>query len=239
MKTWSPKAIDWYMRAGECSDYPRLILDRILPQVRPTDAVLDIGCGPGVYALALAPYVQLVLALDRERQAVDSLAAQAASRGISNITCLHQTWPNYRLPSPKIDVAISALASGEIMTGQRSIMALVGLKPRLTFLVAPGQYLPPFGWEQHRQRSACHGGDTQNFLGQLGIRYTAEDINLDFGQPVKDMAEAVEFLAAFLKIPAADARQQARAIAKPHRLGLYLPSRRNLQLITLVSSPAQ
>ncbi len=231
MKGWSAKAIDWYLRAGEHSQYPRLILAQILPRLNKGDTVLDIGCGPGVYALALAPLVIKVLALDKDPVVLDSLTRQADSRSLGNIACLPYVWPHSPIEE-QVDVIICALGSGEIMT-RDGLMAMLALETRLIFLVAPGQYLPPFGWQWHRLRPAANAEATLALLDQLNVCYSAQAISLDFGQPVRDMDEAAEFLANFLDIPLSLAGKQAQAIALPHAHGLYLPNRRNLTLIIL------
>ncbi len=231
MRGWDKKTIDWYMRAGEHSQYPRLVLAEILPRLEPNFTVLDIGCGPGVYALALAPRVALILALDRSPLVLEHLSWLSQTRSLNNIRCLNASWP---CPIPEqVDVVLSALGSGEIMTGEESLGAIFALKPRLVFLVAPGQYRNPFAWQEHRPRPAPDGNDTLALLARLGIPYTAKALALDFGQPVHDLAEAAEFLARFLEIPQSLAREQAEAIARPHGPGLYLPNPRNILLITL------
>ena len=232
MKSWNPKTIAWYMQAGEHSQYPGEIIAQILPRLRAGDTVLDIGCGPGVYALALAPYVAEYLALDKNRDVLDNVEKMAASRGLNNIDCLHYTWPH----APAVreaDVIICALGSGEIMTGKDNILAMFSLRPRFVFLVAPGSYLPPFGWRQHRRRPGPEGRDTLALLDSLNVKYDVQTFSLDFGQPVETMAEAAEFLAQFLDLPPSRARELAAAIALPHSQGLYLPNRRNFLLITL------
>lgn len=232
MKAWNPKTIDWYLRAGELSQYPRLILEQIIPRLRAGDTVLDIGCGPGAYALALAPYVTRFLALDKDQEVLNNLAKIAEGRGLKNIDCLPFTWPHAPI-SQEVDVVICAFGSGEIMTGKDNLQAMFFLKPRLIFLVAPGSYLPPFGWQQHRRRPAPEGKDTMAQLDTLNIQYTLQTFSLDFGQPVRTMAEGTEFLAQFLGLPISQAKKQAQAIALPHKDGYYLPNRRNVHLITL------
>ena len=232
MNSWCEQKIDWYLRAGEHSQYPSLILEEVLPWLKPEYTVLDIGCGPGVYSLTISPFVKQVLALDKDQHALNALAVQAEERHLNNISCLHQEWPQVNL-GHKVDVVIGALGSGKIMTETKSLEVITTLGPQLAFLVAPGKYLPPFGWKQHRPKSAVTGKDTLSLLTQLGVNFNSKAISLDFGQPVKDMAEATEFLARFLKISPDLARGQAHSIARPHSHGLFLPNRRNLILIRL------
>lgn len=50
------------------------------------EAVLDIGCGAGHTALALAPYTQSITAIDVTPEMLDVASALATARGIGNIT---------------------------------------------------------------------------------------------------------------------------------------------------------
>lgn len=232
MRRWNEKTIAWYLRAGESSEYPAKVLAHIMPRLRPRHTVLDIGCGPGLYALAMAPAVGEVLAVDRDAQVLDTLRATAQNRGLDNIRCLNATWPT--AIKDEVHVIISALGSGEIMTTQASIAAMLEHEPEAVFLIAPGRYIPPFGTEREANtNSHPDAEDTTRILEQMGIAYSRKDILLDFGQPVEDMDEAVEFLADFLRIAPGAAREHAEKIAQPRGRGVYLPNPRNVVLISL------
>ncbi len=55
-------------------------------------AVLDIGCGPGTFALPLARLAAHILALDPAQKMLDLLMDEARHQGFSNITPLCQRW---------------------------------------------------------------------------------------------------------------------------------------------------
>lgn len=230
MRKWTAKTMDWYLRAAAFSQYPRLILGKILPQLKLQDSILDLGCGPGAYALALAPRVAKVFALDRDPEALACLAQQAKALGLDNIIPLKGVWPQTQV-TRKIDAVICALGSGEIMTSAEGLRAILALGARQVFFVAPGSYLPPFGWEHHKNKPGASAETTMAVLTELEIPFSSEEFTLDFGQPVADLAEAGEFLADFLCLLPAQANSWAKAIALPHPQGLYLPNRRHLWLI--------
>jgi len=48
--------------------------------------LLDVGCGPGPVALALAPLFEAVIGLDPDHAMLDEAATQAAAVGVSNAT---------------------------------------------------------------------------------------------------------------------------------------------------------
>lgn len=233
MRGWNEKTIAWYLRAGAASEYPAKVLAHIMPRLRPRHTVLDIGCGPGLYALAMAPAVREVLAVDRNAQVLDTLRVTAQTRGLDNIRCLKATWPKTAIKD-EAHVIISALGSGEIMTNQASIAAMLEYEPEAVFLIAPGRYIPPFGTEREANtNSHPDAEDTLGILEQMEVAYSRTDILLDFGQPVEDMDEAVEFLADFLRISPGAARKHAGKIAQPRGRDLYLPNPRNMVLISL------
>jgi ubiquinone/menaquinone biosynthesis C-methylase UbiE len=63
------------------------IRDRIveLAEPRPDDLVVDLGAGTGLLALALAPYVQELVAVDISEQMLERLEDAAATDGIHNV----------------------------------------------------------------------------------------------------------------------------------------------------------
>lgn len=54
--------------------------------------VLDIGCGPGTFAIPFARCVHHVVALDPAEKMIDALKEEAQRHGLSNITLLCQRW---------------------------------------------------------------------------------------------------------------------------------------------------
>lgn len=66
-------------------DYPQRLLDRLaaLMNLKPGDAVLDLGCGPGNLALPLARMGMAVTAMDPEPQMLDAAQAAAQAEGLS------------------------------------------------------------------------------------------------------------------------------------------------------------
>lgn len=74
-------------------------------------AVLDIGCGTGVYGLLLAPRAKTVLGVDSSAAMLKIFRAVRRRRGIKNAACLLSTWK--RLPSSRVkgkfDVALASM----------------------------------------------------------------------------------------------------------------------------------
>jgi SAM-dependent methyltransferase len=65
--------------------YPPALISRVaeITRLRPTDRALDLGCGPGLLAIAFAPYVADVIAIDPEPEMLRQ--ATALAHGLVNI----------------------------------------------------------------------------------------------------------------------------------------------------------
>jgi SAM-dependent methyltransferase len=74
-----PEAAHAYCRSGQLQWF----LDAARDVPREAD-VLDLGCGPAVFALALAPNVRSILGVDCAPAFVEAATKSAASRGLSN-----------------------------------------------------------------------------------------------------------------------------------------------------------
>ncbi len=86
--------------------------DRVLAEaapVRDTD-VVDIGCGTGLLALAFAPRVRRVWALDVSPGMVADIGRRAEQDGIDNVIPLQADARLLPLPDQSIDLAVSSYA---------------------------------------------------------------------------------------------------------------------------------
>lgn len=231
MRPWTDQTLDWYVRAGQISQYPWLVLEKVIPLARPGDVVHDIGSGPGLIALGLAPHVKRVVAIDSQRPALDKLTQLAAARGLGNISTVCQKWP--QSPLTQADVSIAAFVGKEIIENEENLRRLATNSRRLVVLVAPDRGSPPpFAWP----KGAKERGPEKllALLEKQKITYGLESMLVDFGQPAADMAEAGRFLAWKLDIGPDAARRHAAKIARPRPgNGIYMPNPRRVALITI------
>ncbi|WP_437731535.1 class I SAM-dependent methyltransferase [Sorangium sp. So ce1335] len=71
------------VRAHSSEDAMALLLDALAPS--PSDTVLDVACGPGIVACALAPRVASVRGLDIVPAMLDEARQRQARLGLSNV----------------------------------------------------------------------------------------------------------------------------------------------------------
>lgn len=97
--------------------------------LQPDAEVLDIGCGPGNYALPLARRVRKVVALDPSEGMLAILKQKAAAEGITNIETVCQPWEEVDLDRlgwrGRFDLVLAAMSPGihDVPTLQKMLAA--------------------------------------------------------------------------------------------------------------------
>jgi SAM-dependent methyltransferase len=85
------------------------VLEHLRALARPDDIWLDIGSGPGRYALPLALQVRHVVAVDPSPAMLAGLADGMREHGVTNVTALEARWPaTLPVSVGRIDVALMA-----------------------------------------------------------------------------------------------------------------------------------
>lgn len=70
--------------------------------------LLDVGCGPGTVALALAPRLERVYGLDYSRGMLDAMTRHAAARGLSNVEPILRSWEEPWDDVPACDLVLAS-----------------------------------------------------------------------------------------------------------------------------------
>lgn len=86
---WDGRAASFLKGASE-----REYADQFLAvmQPKPHWSVLDMGCGSGTIAVAVAPYVRSVTAVDFSARMLDAVRERCAALNIDNVTCIQGRW---------------------------------------------------------------------------------------------------------------------------------------------------
>lgn len=105
--------VDFYEAFGAAFDPEGKVWHRVLETVPfASKTVLEIGCGLGHYAQAIAPQTRSYIALDVS----ESMIAKARQRGagIANLTVLHADAQEIPLPDHAVDMVFGGWAIGAI-----------------------------------------------------------------------------------------------------------------------------
>lgn len=104
-EAWDARAADL---SRELSGSP--YVDELLRLVDLTGCrtLLDVGCGPGAVALALAPRLEHVWGLDYSRGMLDAMMGHAAARGLGNVEPILRSWEDDWSDVPACDLVVAS-----------------------------------------------------------------------------------------------------------------------------------
>jgi ubiquinone/menaquinone biosynthesis C-methylase UbiE len=110
-RIWDRRVAGWHTHVTSTSGFAR-VRDRLLAisAPGPADVCVDLGAGTGFVALALAPLVDSVLAVDISPGMAESLAEQAAQAGSGNVRTEVADLRTFRLPTASVDLVVSSYA---------------------------------------------------------------------------------------------------------------------------------
>ena len=149
------------------------ILDNLISQgaIQAGDTLLDIGSGPGTYALPLAAKGVKVTGLDTASQMLSTLQSKADKEGLAaHINCLHADWND--LPAePAYDIAFAAKSPA--IDDYESLMKMTKVARKVCCLIGfAGQHdldLRRLLWE--RLRGEAPPGPSFDIIYPLNILY--------------------------------------------------------------------
>ncbi|HWQ16020.1 MAG TPA: class I SAM-dependent methyltransferase [Roseiflexaceae bacterium] len=169
---WAGQA-ERFAAAARRAPQPDAFMQRVLPQLRPDDIVLDIGAGSGRYLPVLARACAHVIALEPSPAMRAHLERRIAEERLENVTVVAATWPAQDVPP--CDVAISA----HVVYGVREIgpflerMRDVARRECFLYLALrhPSTFISPLWRRFHgEERLPLPGGlECLCVLHQLGI----------------------------------------------------------------------
>ena len=138
---WDARAANMAARAPR-SHYTQEFVARM--NLAGAQSLLDVGCGPGTIALAVAGHLQRVVGLDYSRAMLDAMQAQAAQRGLANVQTLHCAWEDDWSDVPACDIVVASRSTqvDDIAEALAKLHAKARLRVYLTHLVG-GHFTDP------------------------------------------------------------------------------------------------
>jgi SAM-dependent methyltransferase len=166
------------------------------------DVVLDVGCGGGRAAFAVAPPAGLVVGVDHQQGMLDTFAAAADMRGLAHQEVLGD-WPDVAALTPSADVAVCHHVVYNVAALVPFVTALSGHARRRVVLELPTRHplsgTAPF-WRHFWQLERPGGPTADDALAvvrEAGFDAHLEEWEEDPGAravPGLPMAQQVEFM---------------------------------------------
>lgn len=138
---WDARAESMAEKVGD-SSYVQEFCRRL--DLSECTTLLDVGCGPGAIALALAPRMKTVYALDYSAKMLELLLRRAKALGVGNVVPIHRAWEEDWGDVPECDIVTASRSTA--VTDMADALAKMDSKARrrayLTNLVG-GQFIDP------------------------------------------------------------------------------------------------
>jgi SAM-dependent methyltransferase len=158
--------------------------------------VLDVGAGTGRFALALAPHVASVTAVDASARMLDICRREARARGLANVTTVHARWEDADVPPA--DVAFSSYVVTLVPDAARFLIKLDAAATEQVFLYL-GAYtadaiMDPL-WRHFHGTSRKPGAtylDALDVVRELGYKPEVEVVEVPTRGRFKSLAEATK-----------------------------------------------
>jgi hypothetical protein len=182
---WNKDTIRWYKSANAFTSFYKNIADSIT-NIEKTETLCDLGCGLGLIDLEMAPRLKKIDCFDICVPVLDSLNADIAERGIRNIDTHLQ---DCNTVSGHWNIALMCyFGTNELdryLKLCKRLIAVVGRPSR--------DGLFPSKYRKDKNNTVEH---TRRYLDERRISYMLTEREFEFGQPLKTLEDAREFVAA-------------------------------------------
>lgn len=188
---WTAESVTFMRRAAEHSEYHAVLAKRIAARLSGRETVFEPGCGIGFLSLELAPYVASVVAADIDPLPLQVLRSKLQQSGITNVTVREQDAFSLA-PQECFDAAVFCYFG---MPGQILSFAKAH--------VLKDVFVVKRAYKTHRfaVTGAPIAGDSLDRMGMLleerHIPFTKELLDLEMGQPFRDLDEARRFFSLY------------------------------------------
>lgn len=182
MQDWTSEAISFLQDAAAYGSYYEQLAEFLLPCLPETGHVCDAGCGLGFLALQLAKRCGKVTAIDRSERAIAVLRKQNKAENLTPLCC--DIFSHRGCYDAMVFCYFGSLC--EILTLARRLckgtVAVVGRKSREHRFS-----MKRIEREGHRRQLS------DDWLTEQGIPHQKIPLTLEFGQPFRNLEDALRF----------------------------------------------
>lgn len=226
---WNEQAVRWFHNASEYTGYNQKLAEVLLQYISRRESLCDIGCGAGLIDLALAPHVEHITCVDISPEAIRAVENHACRLGRSNISTLCMDASGLE---GEWDT-VMALFHG----GPGVVSKYLRLAKKQLILAAHGTLKGNFGPEGRKVTKCFDVNGVKEYLDSQEIRYSLQELTLEYGQPLTDLRDAEAFVTAY-STPMGKSELDAYLRERLEKTGdekfpYYLPNQKRLGLFVI------
>lgn len=185
---WEEKSARWFEQASEYTRYHEQLAALLLPYIKDTKTLCDLGCGIGLIDMALGMKVAQITGVDANAYALSYMEKLIHGRNIKNITMVNEDARQLKgLWDTVLMVFFGNLDQDlehYLNLADKQLIAIVHGNPE------PGK----------KETAKCNTVDyTQKLLAQKGIEYELLQSELEYGQPFVDIEQGIDYIRAYRK----------------------------------------
>jgi SAM-dependent methyltransferase len=243
---WTDDQIVHYLDGIRHSDYPDVFWTLIQPHLGDCTSLIDIGSGPGAFAIKALKKGFNVQAVDASRKSLDAFEKEAAGLNLGKLKMVCGNWPY--VDAEPCDVAICAYSFGGDIGTPMGVAKIFKTAKKAVFFISPVEktqldFLSKELYEAELIEPPLFKGASQelkDILEQLKISYHVSEVTYDFGFPLNSWSEldrCTLFMADKLGLSNTDRIKEhlKKNITRHHNL-LWVPNPRRSALITCLRS---
>lgn len=226
---WNEKSVRWFKDASEYTGFNKELCRLLAPYLSTGKTLCDIGCGSGLIDLELAPLCKHITCVDICENAVSGLSQEALSRGHKNLSV---KITDGKLLTEHFDIVFSFFHGGcdcfdDYFPLANELMIIATHSDKESKTGPAGKHVRK---HHNAEKLRAH-------LNELGVRYTSSVHSIEYGQPLRDLSDAAEYVAAYsLSLTSEEMNAYLKsALVKTGRDDFlyYLPKKRNFELFII------
>ncbi|HOO55986.1 MAG TPA: class I SAM-dependent methyltransferase [bacterium] len=205
--SWTDKKARWFQEAISYSTFPENAVNAILPYLKDSVDILDIGAGVGALAIPLASKGFKISAVEPSVNMADILQEQAEKTGNKSLIRIIRTrWEETSVVQH--DAVIASNLPPGMLSNKETLVSVFNSAKRNVFIIkgtgsGPNKFFYEDLYPLIFRKQWIRKDDSAEIYGNLremGITPDTKIISHRFDQRFEDMVEAVEFWKEHMKV---------------------------------------
>ena len=196
---WTQEQINNYYLGIKYSDYPSVFWEKIQPQISGFTSFIDIGCGPGAFAIKASEAGLDVQAVDLNKKHLKALKIYIDKFNLKEVKIINGEWPDVDIR--RSDVSVCGYSLGGKIGTISGIEKILNNTNKLAFFIVPHDneqtdFMSKDLYKQLKIQPPQFGGsyiDTLEIFDKLNENVTFEIIENDFGMPINNKNDIIKF----------------------------------------------